>query len=167
MANYRGDDRKEHHETPVELIEELFSLLTKYYDGEIVEYLENSAGKGRIIDYFDKPYIAFDIEKYTDRDDIKICNYLKEKIEYKKGRVCVMNPPFSLGLKFVYKALEECDYCVCILSQNSILNLDYSRVWADEIQLWRNYQFENTKVSVSLMALRKKRPGDKYEYEVE
>ena len=164
-ANYKGDDRKEHHETPDELIKEMFSLLTKYYDGEIVEYLENSAGKGRIIDYFDKPYIAFDIERYTDRDDIKICNYLKEKIPYKKGRVAVINPPFSLGLKFVYKALEECDYCVCILSQNSILNLDYSKYWAEEIQLWRNYQFENTKVSVSIMAVRKKRDGERYEYE--
>lgn len=164
-ANYKGADRREHHETPDELIKEMFSLLTKYYDGEIVEYLENSAGKGRIIDYFDKPYIAFDIEKYTDRDDIKICNYLKEKIPYKKGRVAVINPPFSLGLKFVYKALEECDYCVCILSQNSILNMDYSKYWCDEIQLWRNYGFENTKVSVSIMAVTKKKPGQKYEYE--
>jgi len=165
MGNYLKDDRLEHHETPNELVVELFDLLKKYYKEDIVEYLEPAAGKGRINDYFDKPYLAFDIEKYTDRDDILIKDYLKTKIEYKPNRVCVMNPPFNKGLKFVYKALEECDYVVCILSQNSILNLDYSRVWTDEIQLWRNYQFENTKVSVSLMALRKRKDGDKYEFE--
>jgi len=165
MGNYLGEDRLEHHETPHQLIEELFSILERFYKEEITEYLESCAGKGRIVDYFNKPYLAYDIEKYTDRKDIKITNYLKEKIEYKKGRVAVINPPFNKGLKFVYKALEECDYVVCILSQNSILNLDYTKYWVDEIQLWRNYQFENTKVSVSLMGVRKRKEGDFYEFE--
>lgn len=165
MGNYLGNDRRELHETPHELIVELFDLLKRFYTDEITEYLEPAAGHGRICDYFDKPYLAYDIEKYTDRKDIQISNYLKTKIPYKKGRVCVMNPPFNLGLKFLYKSLEESDYCVTILSQNSILNLDYTKYWAEEIQLWRNYQFETTKVSISIMAVRKKRDGEKYELE--
>jgi len=165
MSNYKGEDRLEKYYTPKELIDELFLLKDKYCDVEIVEYLENSAGGGAIIDRFDKPYIAFDIKPEEHRDDIKECNYLKEKIDYIKGRVAIINPPFQKGLKFVYKALEESDWCFCILSQNSLLNLDYSSYWAEEIQLWRNYMFGDCKVSIVLMAVRKRRDGDKYEYE--
>jgi hypothetical protein len=104
MSNYKGDDRAEAHFTTDELINEMFLLKDKYVDFDITEYLENSAGDGRIIDRFDKPYIAYDINSL--RDDIKEVNYLKEKIEYKKGRVCIMNPPFAIGLKFLYKALK-------------------------------------------------------------
>ena len=107
MSNYKKDDRKEAHFTPNDLIDEMFSLLNKYYKGDITEYLENSAGDGRIIDRFDKPYIAFDIE--SRRDDIKECDYLKEKIEYKPGRVALINPPFQKGLKFLYNILEWLD----------------------------------------------------------
>lgn len=165
MSNYKGDDRLEKFYTTKELVDELFILKEKYCDVEIVEYLENSAGGGIICDRFDKPYIAFDIEPEADRADIKRANYLKEKIEYKKGRVCIMNPPFAKGLKFVNKALEECDWVFCILSQNSILNLDYKKIWAEEIQLWRGYDFGACKVSITLMALRNRRDGDKYDWE--
>lgn len=165
MANYKGDDRLEKHYTPTELIDELFILKDKFCDVEITEYLENSAGGGSICDRFDKPYIAYDIEPEPDRKDIIKANYLKEKIEYKKGRVCVMNPPFTIGLKFVYKSLEECDWCFAILSQNSLLNIDYSKYWCPEIQIWRKYDFGSCKVGVILVAIRKKREGEKYEWE--
>ena len=165
MPNYNGDDRLEKFYTTKELVDELFILKEKYCDVEIVEYLENSAGGGIICDRFEKPYIAFDIEPEPDRHDIKRADYLKEKIEYKKGRVCIMNPPFGNGLKFVYKALKECDWVFCILSQNSILTLDYKKIWAEEIQLWRGYDFGNCKVSITLMALRNRRDGDKYDWE--
>lgn len=165
MPNYKLDDREEKFYTPKELIDELFLLRDKYCDFEITEYLENSAGGGAICDRFDKPYLAYDINPEPDRSDIKKCDYLKEKIEYKKGRVAIINPPFQKGLKFLYKSLEECDWCFCILSQNSILNLDYSKYWVEEIQLWRKYEFAGCKVSIALMAVRKKLPSDKYEYE--
>jgi len=165
MSNYKGEDRLEKHYSPTQLIEEMFHLLKTHYKGDIQEYLENSAGSGNIIEYFDKPYIAFDIYNETGREDIKECNYLKEKIDYKEGRVCVMNPPFQNGLKFLYKALKESDYVVSILSQNSLLNIDYDKVWVDEVQLWRNYKFETCKVSVILVACRNKKEGDKYEWE--
>lgn len=163
MPNYKGDDRKEAHFTPDYLIDEMFDLLKRFYKGEITEFLENSAGDGRIIDRFDKPYIAYDIDPL--RDDIKKSNYLKEKIEYKSGRVCVMNPPFTPGLKFLYKSLKECDYVVSLLSQNSLLNIDYSKVWVDEIQLWRKTDFGTAKASIILVACRNKNINDKYEWE--
>lgn len=163
MGNYKLEDRKEAHYTPNELVDEMFYLLNKYYNGDISEFLENSAGDGRIIDRFDKPYIAFDIE--SKRKDIKECNYLKEEIEYKEGRVCIMNPPFHNGLKFLYKALKECDYVVSILSQNSLLNLDYDKVWCDEIELWKKYDFVSCKANIIIVACRSKKESDKYEYE--
>lgn len=167
MPNYKDEDRLEKHYTPKELIDELFILKDKYIDFEISEYLENSAGGGYICDRFDKPYIAYDIEPDEHRTDIKKCNYLKEKIDYKEGRVCIMNPPFTLGLKFLNKALKECDYVICILSQNSILNIDYENIWVDEVQLWRNYDFGSCKVSISIVACRNKKEGDRYEFENE
>ncbi len=165
MSNYKKDDRLEKFYTPQELIDELFILKDKYCDVEITEYLENSAGGGAICDRFDKPYIAYDLHPESDRQDIEQCDYLKKKIEYKQGRVAVINPPFQKGLMFLYKSLEESDWCFCILSQNSILNLDYTKYWVEEIQLWRNYMFGDCKVSITLMAVRKRREGDRYEYE--
>jgi hypothetical protein len=165
MSNYKGDDREEKFYTPTELINELFLLKDKFCDVEITEYLENSAGGGSICDRFDKPYIAFDINPEPDRSDILKVDYLKHKIVYKKGRVALINPPFTKGLKFLYKSLEESDWCFCILSQNSILNLDYTKYWVEEIQLWRNYMFGDAEVNIALMAVRKRREGDRYEYE--
>lgn len=165
MANYNGEDREEKFYTPTELIDELLDLKERFCDVEITEYLENSAGCGNIIDRFDKPFIAYDINNETNREDIYECNYLKEKIEYKEGRVAIINPPFNKGLKFLYKALEEGDWAFTILSQNSLLNLDYTKYWVEEIQLWRGYIFGETKVTVCLMAVRKRRENDKYEYE--
>jgi len=156
MGNYKGDDRLEKFYTPQQLIDEMFILKDKFVDFEITEYLENSAGGGAICDRFDKPYIAYDIMPEPDRDDIKQCNYLKEKIEYKKGRVAIINPPFQQGIKFLYKALEESDYVISILSQNSLINIDYNRIEFDEIQLWRNYEFGTTKVGIIIIACRLK-----------
>ena len=82
MANYKGDDRLEAHYTPKELIDEMFHLLNKYHKKEVKEYLETSAGDGRIVDRFDKPYLAYDIS--TNRNDIITTDYLKEYIPYRE-----------------------------------------------------------------------------------
>ena len=163
MPNYKGEDRLEKHYTTEDLLDKLFEMKDRLIDFEITEYLENSAGGGSICDRFDKPYIAFDIQPEEGRDDIKQCNYLKEKIEYKKGRVSIINPPFANGLKFVYKALEESDYCISILSHNSLLNIDYDKYFVDEINMYRNFQFEKCKVSIILIGIRKKKEGDSYD----
>lgn len=160
MANYKGEDRLEKHYTPALLLEGLKEMLETYHKEDITEFLENSAGDGKIIDYlkdnYNIPTIAFDIFNESKREDIKECNYLKEKIEYKKGRVAVLNPPFANGLKFVYKALKECDYCVSILSVNSILNIDYDKYEVDKIYIYRKVDFGSCVVSVSIVGIKKK-----------
>ena len=169
MANVIEENKNEAHYTPDKLIKEMGDILNKYYDGEIIEFLENSAGDGRIIDtlynlYPEKSVLAYDIENRLNRSDIKTCNYLKEKIGYKKGRVCIMNPPFQKGIKFLYKSLSECDYVVSIMAANSLLNIDYDKVWMDEIQLYKNYDFITCKTDIIIVACRNKKEGDKYEY---
>jgi hypothetical protein len=169
MANYNKEkDPKflEAHYTPQELIDEMFILLDKFYKGDITEFMENSAGDGRFLDIFKNmniPYIAYDIDNPTNRTDIITKDYLKEKIDYKKGRVCLMNPPFAKGVRFLKKAINECDYVITILSSNSIMNLDYNTIWCDEIQLWRKYDFGSCKTDITIIACRKKRDDDKYE----
>lgn len=170
MGNIKETNKTEFFPTPEQLTEELVSLIKKYINvEEITEFLENSAGSGAIIDKLKEhfpniPILAYDVEPRRE-DIIQTKDYLKEKIEYKKGRIAVINPPFAKGLKFVYKALKESDWCIAILSQNSILNMDYSKVWAEEIQLWRSYNFITTKVSITIMVLRNKTNNDKYEWE--
>jgi 16S rRNA G966 N2-methylase RsmD len=166
MANYKGDDRLEKHYTPIELLDEMWDIVERFHPNP-TEILENSAGGGAMIDYIkDKSnvnIIAYDIHNETLREDIKECNYLKEKIEYKEGRLAFINPPFQKGLKFCYKALEECDRVIAILSQNSLINIDYDKYYLEEGQLWRNVDFGSCKVGICIISLRKKRGGDSYE----
>lgn len=157
---YKAGDLEKHY-TDDFLIEELFKILDSNYKEEIIEYLENSAGSGNILNYINKNrecknYIAYDISNETNREDIKECNYLKEKIEYKKGRVAVINPPFKKGLMFVYKALEECDYVCSILAATSLLSIDYEKYEADELIVYKNYNFGTCKNNILLVGIRKK-----------
>ncbi len=162
MSNYKGEDRLEKHYTPEHLNVEMLEMLQTYHKEPITEFLENSAGSGRLIDYIKKEYkgipvIAFDIHNETHREDITECDYLKnKKIGYKKGRVSFINPPFQKGLKFVYKALEECDYCVSILSINSFLNIDYDKYDVDKIYIYRKVDFEGCNVSICIIGIKKK-----------
>lgn len=169
MPNYTKDNMKEKCYTKDILIKELEYMMMTYFPNA-TSFLETSAGDGRLIDYFKdriNNYIAFDIQNDANRDDIKECDYLKEKIQYVPNRICIQNPPFQKGLKFVYKALEECDYCVTILSANSILSIDYSKYWVDEFRLWKKMEFDNitNRVSIVVIGIRKRREWDKYEWE--
>lgn len=162
MSNFKGEDRLEKHYTPDHLNIEMLEMLQTYHKEPITEFLENSAGSGRLIDYLKKEYpdipvIAFDILNETQRKDITECDYLKnKKIGYKAGRVAFINPPFSNGLKFVYKALDECDYCVSILSINSFLNIDYDKYEVDKIYIYRMVDFESCRVSICIIGIKKK-----------
>lgn len=162
MANFKGEDRLEKHYTTDYLYDYMDrNVLKKYYDGKISEFLENSAGDGGMIDYLKSQYdvnvIAYDIHNETGREDIKECNYLKEKIEYKPGRVAFINPPFNGAIKFIYKTLKECDYCVCISSVNSFLNLDYTKYEVDCIDIFKNYDFGSCKTTICIMGIRNKK----------
>ncbi len=162
MANYKKDNtnKEEKHYTPEDLCNYMYDEVLKHYKGEITEWLESSAGDGRLIDFLKEktnlPVIAYDIINETGRSDIKECDYLKEKIEYKKGRVAFINPPFGKGIKFIYKALEECDYCVSIMSINSFLNLDYEKYEVDTIDIFRKFDFGTCKVGISVIGIKKK-----------
>lgn len=160
MANYDKENMLEKHYTTKELYEEMYKVLNEFYDKDVTEFLENSAGDGRLIDFLfletGKEVIAFDKYNETKRKDIIECDYLKQKIEYKAGRVAFINPPFAKGLKFIYKALEECDYCVSIMAISSILNLDYEKYDVDTIDIYRNYDFGSCKTSICIVAIKKK-----------
>jgi len=160
MPNKSNENMNEKYYTKTEYLDIMYNML-KYNNIEAEEWLENSAGCGNIIDYLkdksDKNIIAYDIHNETNRDDIKECDYLKEKIEYKKGRVAFINPPFTKGLKFIYKALEECDYCIALLSINSILNLNYDKYEAiGNIFYRKKADFGNTNVDICFMLVKKK-----------
>ena len=162
MGNYKGEDRLERHFTTEYLYNYMNTeILKKYYKGDITEFLENSAGDGRMVDYlkseYNLPVLACDISNDYEREDIKECNYLKEKIEYKKGRVGFINPPFNKGLKFIYKTLEECDYCVAILSVSSFLNIDYDKYDVDTIDIFKNYDFDSCKTTICIIGISKRK----------
>jgi hypothetical protein len=161
MANYRGQDREEFHKTTKSLMEYMSEILEKNFDTDtIIEFLENSAGDGELMDYiaskYKKPVIGFDIVNRTGRPDIEIIDYGKKKLEYKKGRVAFINPPFAKGIKFCYKSLEECDYVVSILSVNSFVNIDYDKYEVDDIYILPNYDFGTCKASICIIGMRKK-----------
>lgn len=160
MANIKESNKLEKHYTPDILIDYCFKQLDTYYKDNISEYLENSAGSGNIIDYIKsnrkENYIAYDIFNETKREDIKECDYLKEKIDYKKGRVCVMNPPFQKGLKFVYKALKECDYVVSILSSNALLNVNYEDYTVDDLIIVKKADFSSVEMDILILCIKNK-----------
>ena len=160
MGNYNKENMLEKHYTTEELYNNMYDVLSEFYDGEITEFLENSAGDGRLIDFLkDKtglPVIAYDIHNETHREDIVEVDYLKEKIDYKKGRVAFINPPFNKAIKFINKALEECDYCVAVTGINTFLNLDYEKYEVDTIDIYRQYEFITCKVNISIIAIKKK-----------
>lgn len=163
MSNKRltnSDTINEKFYTPDYLMAHLYKMLIDN-NIEATEWLENSAGDGKIIDFLksksDKPIIAYDIHNESGREDIKECNYLKEKIEYKCGRVAFINPPFTKGIKFLYKALKECDYVASIMSINSLLNIEYDNYeLVGNIYFKKMVEFGDIKVSIILIILKNK-----------
>ena len=111
--------------TPPDLAEYIVNK-TKEIIGEenITEYLEPSAGAGVFLDYLDKPYLAYDIEPEDNR--IIKQDFLNLKLEYKKGRCVIGNPPFgrclSLAQKFFKKSITGSDYVSFILPISQLNN---------------------------------------------
>ena len=92
---------------------------TKEIIGEdnITEYIEPSAGSGVFLDYFDKPYLAYDIEPEDER--IIKQDWLTVDLDYKQGRCVIGNPPYgdrnTLSVQFYKKSVNLCDYIAFIL----------------------------------------------------
>jgi hypothetical protein len=100
--------------TPVELakklIETTFRELVKNGYTEITDIIEPSAGNGAFSNQI--KCTAYDIE--PEADGIIKADFLQVPIEYKKGRLCIGNPPFghsnSGSVNFFNKCCEIGDY---------------------------------------------------------
>lgn len=90
----------------------------------IIEYIEPSAGAGVFLNYFDKPYLAYDIEPEDDR--ITKADWLKVDLNYKKDRCIIGNPPFGnricMAQKFYKKSVTLADYVAFILPISQLNN---------------------------------------------
>jgi len=165
MGNIKMDTiegRLEKIYTPEPLVKHLIGLLKEYYKEPITEFLEPASGSGNIIDvlkkeYADIPIIAYDIFNESKREDIIESNFLKIKIPYKKGRVAIMNPPFSNAIKFIYKCLECSDLVISIMSMNSWANIDYKKYNVDIIELIKSQPFSDGKgYDISIIVIKNK-----------
>lgn len=124
---------------------------TKEIIGEenITEYIEPSAGAGVFLDYLDKPYLAYDIEPEDDR--IIKQDYLELKLDYKKGRCTIGNPPFgekgNMVRQFYNKAVETSEYISFILPIKLYNNSDtlykFDLVYSEDLGL---RYYSNTKL---------------------
>ena len=97
---------------------------------EVSEFLEPSAGQGIFSNYLyasGKNVIALDIEPKA--ENIIQADYLTYKLEYKKGRLTIGNPPFgshlSLAKKFYKKSIEVGDYISFILPISQLNNIEF------------------------------------------
>ena len=157
--------------TPHKLTDFLIEKCLKpYFKDEITEILEPTAGSGDMLDRIKYHFpgvktIAFEIDsgQTNGRGDIMIEDFMDKKLfkkyglEYKKGRVTIMNPPFSKALKMMYKALEISDYVVCIAGQGMFLNIDYDNYIVDEIYYVKKATFLDGKdYTINMIGLRKK-----------
>jgi len=162
MANIDKDNKLEKIYTPEKLTMYLLSCLKEFYTEPITEFLEPAAGDGKIIDilrreYPSTPILAYDIMNESARPDIIEADFLKTKIDYKKGRITVMNPPFTRGTKFIYKCLQISDYVVSITAAGTFVSLDWDIVEADAIRISKKTLFENGKTyDIAVLCLRKK-----------
>lgn len=157
MANVDKTNKLEKFYTEGILLDKVWELLNENIDiSNITEFLENSAGGGNMIDYLkdktDIPIIAYDIKNETKRDDIIELDYLKHNIDYKEGRCTFMNPPFTKGLKFFYKAIEESDYVIAILATSSIISFDYEKYGIPKMyNIKGGYKFNNKKMDICII----------------
>ena len=97
---------------------------------EVSEFLEPSAGQGIFSNYLytsGKNVIALDIEPKA--ENIIQADYLTYKLEYKKGRLTIGNPPFgsrlNLAKKFYKKSIEVGDYISFILPISQLNNPEF------------------------------------------
>lgn len=110
-------------------------------ESNITEYLEPSAGGGVFLDWFDKPYLAYDIEPEDKLNRIIKQDYLSLDLPYKKGRCIIGNPPYGKGnytsVKFYKKSLELGDYIVFILPisqlNNNMYMYEFDMVYSEDL----------------------------------
>ena len=105
----------------------------------ITEWLEPSGGNGVFLDYLPDGTYSCDIEPEDDR--IVKQDYLELKMDYKKGRCVIGNPPFGvrnrLSYRFFKKSIRLCDYIAFILPisqlNNNIQYYDFDMIYSEDL----------------------------------
>lgn len=127
--------------TPSDLALKLINLsvktLVEYGVTEITDIIEPSAGNGSFS--LQMNCTAYDIE--PEHESIIKADFLEEQIEYKKGRLCIGNPPFgnsnSLSVKFFKKCCQIGDYIAFIqpISQynNNLQMYDFDLIYSEDL----------------------------------
>lgn len=138
MAKIKNDK----YYTPPDLAEYVVNKTIEVIGSDnITEYIEPSAGAGVFLDYFDKPYLAYDIEPEDDR--IIQQDFLTLEVEYKKGRCIIGNPPFGfmtkLAIQFYKKSIQLGDYISFIMpisfKDNTKQVVDFDLVHSQDLGL--------------------------------
>jgi len=107
----------------------------------ITEYLEPSAGSGVFLEYFDKPFLAYDIEPEDNKNRVQTQDFLQLDLPYKKGRCIIGNPPFgiknTLSVQFYKKSILLGDYIVFILPISQYKNnqqmFDFDLIYSEDL----------------------------------
>lgn len=120
-------------------------LMDKYFQPTSI--LEPTAGDGKMVDVikerYDLPILAYDIKNESGRDDIVEVDFMKHKMDYDPNRISIMNPPWSLGLKMLYKALEFSGGAVAILSATSLISLNREKYEVLDTYIIKKQEFYN------------------------
>lgn len=160
MSNISKTNTLEKVYTPKVITNILLSHLKEIYHDDITQFLEPSAGNGAMIDVIKENYPNIKIESYDikpERDDIIEMDFLQSKLEYKKGCIAIMNPPFTKGTKFIDKALERAELVITILSSNTLFSIDYSKYDAKKITYMKAASFlDGKKYNIAIISLMKK-----------
>jgi len=131
--------------TPKELAQYVVSKTKEIIgEGNIEEYIEPSAGGGVFLEFLDKPYLAYDIE--PENTKITKQNFLDLKLEYKKGRCIIGNPPYGeknvLTVQFFKQAITMGDYIAFILPISQLNNnyqmFEFDLIHSEDLGL-KNY----------------------------
>lgn len=147
--------------TPKELTLFMIDRLNEFYTDEITEFFEPAAGDGKIIDvlyelYPNTPVLAVDIFNESNREDIYQYDFLKLPVDYKKGRVIIMNPPFTKAIAFLKKCRDIADFVVSITGVNTFITLDYNEFDVKQIDIFNKYKFcNNKKYAIAVISLKK------------
>jgi len=159
MGNYRETNMREFIKTPDSLGNFMLELSKKHFNN-VEEILEPCAGDGALVDIIEKhynvPIIKLDIQPL--RDDIKEFNFVKDikKLEYKKNRLTIMNPPFAKSIKFIENALKKSDMLVTLCSSNTLFNLDWDKYDILEVYYIKNQIFGELKLNIGLFVIKNK-----------
>lgn len=137
----------------------------------ITEYIEPSAGTGVFLNYFEKPFSAYDIDP-KDKRVIK-ADWLSLELPYKKGRCIIGNPPFgsknTLAVQFYKKSIQISDYVSFILPISQLNNnqqmYEFDLIYSEDLGL-RNYSDRSLRCCLNIFARPKNGLNSKPNYKL-